>query len=51
VTARGSARRPVERREPRLPARHGYGLVLLLIVATYVPALLADRQSGDGTTR
>jgi voltage-gated potassium channel Kch len=28
----------------RLPARHGYGLVLLLIVLTYVLALMADRR-------
>jgi hypothetical protein len=28
----------------RLPARHGYGLVRLLVVVTYVLALLADRR-------
>ena len=44
MTARGSARRSLDRREPRVPARHGYGLVLLLIVATYVLALLADQR-------
>lgn len=32
------------RRPLRLPVRHGYGLVLLLIVATYVLALLADNR-------
>jgi len=35
----GSADRPAM----RVPPRHGYGLVLLLIVVTYVLALLADR--------
>jgi hypothetical protein len=50
VTARG-VRSPARGAAGTAAARHGYGLVLLLIVATYVLALLADRQSGDDTTR
>jgi hypothetical protein len=33
-----------DRRSPRLPVRHGYGLILLLIIVTYVLALLSDRR-------
>jgi hypothetical protein len=33
-----------QRPELRLPAKHGYGLVLVLIITTYVLALAADRR-------
>jgi hypothetical protein len=33
-----------QRPELRVPVRHGYGLVLILIVTTYVLALLAERR-------
>lgn len=35
---------PADRPPMRRPPRHGYGLVLLLIVLTYVLALMADRH-------
>jgi hypothetical protein len=44
ATPDGSGDAATRRRPMRLPARHGYGLVLLLIVLTYVLALLADRR-------
>lgn len=37
-------RAAADRRPMRLPPRHGYALVLLLILATYVLALTADRR-------
>jgi hypothetical protein len=35
--------RTADRRAPRVPVRHGYGLVLALIVVTYILALVATR--------
>jgi hypothetical protein len=44
MTARALPQGAADRRPLRVPARHGYGLVLLLIISTYVLALIADRR-------
>jgi len=41
----GPGNTPGDRPPMRRPPRHGYGLVLLLIVLTYVLALMADGLS------